>query len=203
LFSLKSEASYHYKKRACPAQAFFAGAILKSQMSKTTKKLKIMKKIMFTAALFLMGFTAFCQEEENGTIYIKHPYIDVVNQADKGYETQDWAALQNLYSDTAKWWASGMHDFIPISDAMQNWKKDFEFFDNVQQVPQGYPDYLHYKKGDVQVVQSWWTWTGKSKKTGEVVKVPMVIFDEFNADGKISREYIYGDFSKLTQEEGM
>lgn len=73
----------------------------------------------------------------------------------------------------------------------------FEHFDDVKQVQFGYPDYLHYKKDDSKIVQSWWTWSGKSKKTGEVVKVPMVMFDEFNADGKISREYIFGDFSKI------
>ena len=46
-------------------------------------------------------------------------------------------------------------------------------------------------------VQSWWTWSGKSKKTGEVLKVPMVVFDAFNTDGKIVNEGIYGDFSKM------
>jgi hypothetical protein len=166
------------------------------------KILKKMKKIFITAALFLSAITAFCQEEENGTIYIKHPYIDVVNQSSAAYENQDWNSLTNLYSDTAKWWASGMKKFIPIADAMNERKKDFQYFDSVKQVPQGYPDYLHYKKGDAKIVQSWYTWTGKSKKTGEMIKVPIVVFDEFNADGKISLEYIYGDFSKVVQEEG-
>jgi ketosteroid isomerase-like protein len=162
-----------------------------------------MKKIMITGALFLLGLTAFCQQEENGTIYIKHPYIDAVNNATKAYEGQDWAAMKNFYSDTAKWLVSGMPKFIPIADAMKEWKGDFEHFDGVKQVPQGYPDYLHYKKEDAKIVQSWWTWTGKSKKTGEVYKIPMVMFDEFNNDGKIVREYIYGDFSKVTKEAGM
>jgi len=161
-----------------------------------------MKKIFITAILFLSAITAICQEEENGTIYIKHPYIDVVNQSVAAYENQDWSTLTNLYADTAKWWAAGMPKFIPIADAMNDWKKDFQYFDSVKQVPQGYPDYLHYKKGDAKIVQSWYTWTGKSKKTGEVIKIPIVVFDEFNADGKISLEYIYGDFSKVVQEEG-
>ncbi|MEO6837718.1 MAG: nuclear transport factor 2 family protein [Ginsengibacter sp.] len=160
-----------------------------------------MKRIMITAALFLVGITAFCQEETNGTIYIKHPYIDVVNNVTKAYESQDWATAKDLYSDTAKWWASGMEKPIPIADAMHEWKKDFEHFDDVKQITQGYPDYLHYKKDDDKTVQSWWTWTGKSKKTGEVIKVPMVVFDMFNADGKISMELIYGDFSKVAKEE--
>ncbi|MEO6905893.1 MAG: nuclear transport factor 2 family protein [Ginsengibacter sp.] len=156
-----------------------------------------MKKILLTAALFLFGMTAFCQQEENGTIYIKHPYIDVVNNATKAYEAQDWATLNTIYSDTAKWWASGMEKFIPIADAEKMWHSDFVKFDNIKQTPQGYPDYLHYKKDNSMYVQSWWTWTGKSKKTGEIIKAPMVVFDEFNTDGKIVLEMIYGDFSKM------
>jgi hypothetical protein len=31
-------------------------------------------------------------------------------------------------------------------------------------------------------------------------KFSMVMFDEFNADGKISLEYIFGDFSKTAME---
>ena len=161
--------------------------------------MKKMKKIIFlTTALFLFTITVFCQQEEtNGTIYIKHPYIDVVNNATKAYESQDWATLNTIYSDTAKWWASGMEKFIPIADAMKMWHGDFEKFNDIKQIPQGYPDYLHYKKDNAMDVQSWWIWTGKSKKTGEVIKAPMVVFDEFNTDGKIVMEMIYGDFSKM------
>jgi hypothetical protein len=114
-----------------------------------------MKKNMITGALFLLGLTAFCQQEENGTIYIKHPYIDAINNATKAYEGQDWAAMKNFYSDTAKWLLSGMPKFIPIADAMKEWKGDFEHFDGVKQVPQGYPDYLHYKnegRGNVEII---------------------------------------------------
>ncbi len=159
-----------------------------------------MKKLLMTTALFLLGIIAFGQMEENGIIYVKHPNIDVVNNANKAYESQDWGSINNYYADTAKWWASGMEDFITLSEAIKSWKSDFEHFDDVKQIPQGYPDYLQYKMGDAKIVQSWWIWTGKSKKTGKDVRVRMVMFDEFNADGKISREYIYGDFSKLTQE---
>ena len=159
-----------------------------------------MKKIIVTLGLFFLGITAFCQQEENGTIYIKHPNIDAVNNSVKAYMAKDVATLKNIYSDTAKFWASGMEKFIPIADAMKMWMTDFDYYDDVAQKEFGYPDYLHYKKEDTKVVQSWWTWSGKSKKTGEVVKIPMVAFDDFNNDGKIVREYIYGDFSKMVKE---
>ena len=156
-----------------------------------------MKRIIVTLSLFLIGIAAFSQQEENGTIYIKHPYIDVVNNATKAYLAKDLATLKTIYSDTAKWWASGMEKFIPIADAMKSWIGDFDKYDDIKQTPVGYPDYLHYIKDNSMIVQSWWNWSVKSKKTGKVMTAPMVVFDEFNADGKIVREYIYGDFSKM------
>jgi hypothetical protein len=159
-----------------------------------------MKKISITAALLLLAITAFCQQEENGTIYIKHPYIDVVNQANKDYLANNFTTIPNYYADSAKWWVSGLPAFIPIADAVKMWKSDFDKFSDIKQTPMGYPDFLHYTKENAMIVQSWWIWSGNSKKTGEVIKVPMVMFDEFNADGKISREYIYGDFSKMAMQ---
>jgi Domain of unknown function (DUF4440) len=155
-----------------------------------------MKKIFVIIGLFLAAGTAFCQQEENGIIYIKHPNIDAVNKTVKAYLQKDMAAMKTLYSDTAKWWASGMPKSIPIAEAMKLWMTDFDVYDSINQKQVGYPDYLHYKDADSKIVQSWWTMSGKSKKTGEVVRVPMFVLDDFNEDGKIIRESIYGDFSK-------
>ena len=159
-----------------------------------------MKKIFLTTGLFLLATAAFCQEEENGTIYIKHPYIDAVNKAQDAYLKKDEATLKMIYSDTAKFVASGMPKWIAIADGIKMWMSDFDYYTEIAQKPVGYPDYLHYKDADTRVVQSWWTWTGKSKKTGEVVKIQMVMFDDFNTAGKIVRESVYGDFSKLVKE---
>lgn len=155
-----------------------------------------MKRLLITATLFLVGITAFCQQETNGTIYIKHPYIDVVNQVAKAYIDNDAATYKKMYADTALYWVSGLEKFIPIADGFKRWEKDFEDFTDIDMKPIGYPDFLHYKKDNTMVVQSWWTWSGKRKSTGEVVKIPMSMFNDFNKDGKIVREYIFGDFSK-------
>ena len=155
-----------------------------------------MKNFIVIAALFLTSGSAFCQQEENGIIYIKHPNIDAVNNTVKAYLQKDIATLKTLYSDTARWWASGMPKNIPIAEAMKLWMTDFDVYDSIKQKQVGYPDYLHYKDADSKTVQSWWTMSGKSKKTGEVVRVPMFVLDDFNVDGKIISESIYGDFSK-------
>ncbi|MDQ6725683.1 MAG: hypothetical protein M3066_05910, partial [Actinomycetota bacterium] len=68
------------------------------------------------------------------------PYIDAVNNATKAYLAKDLATLKTIYSDTAKWWASGMEKSIPISDAMKSWMADFDKFDDIKQTTQGYPD---------------------------------------------------------------
>jgi hypothetical protein len=158
-----------------------------------------MKKVIVTAGLFISGIAAFCQQEENGTVYIKHPYIDAINNSAKAYETKDVPTLKTLYSDTATYWMSGMKKRIPIGEAFKSWMSDFDVYDSIMQKPFGYPDYIHYKDEDQKIVQSWWTLSGKSKKSGQTVKVPIVIFDDFNNDGKIVREAIYGDFSEWSQ----
>lgn len=160
-----------------------------------------MKKIVLTAAIFLFGMAAFCQKEEkNGTIYIKHPYIDVVNQATKAYLAKDDATNKQIYADTARWWSSGMSKPIGLADAIKEWDSDFDYYDSIKVTPVGYPDYLHYIDKDTKIVQSWWKWSGKSKKTGDVVTVDFVQFDEFNNNGKITFESIYGDFSKMVKQ---
>lgn len=159
-----------------------------------------MKKILTTIALFLFVTTAFCQKEEkNGTIYIKHANITSVLNSTKAYLEKDVATNRKLFSDKATFWVSGMEKQIPIEDAFKLWTSDFDFYDDIKVEVVGYPDYLHYLDKDQRYVQSWWKWSGKSKKTGEIITVNYVQFDKFDAAGKIIFESIYGDFSKMVK----
>jgi hypothetical protein len=160
-----------------------------------------MKKIILMLSLVLMGFAGFSQKEEkNGTIYIKHPFIDLVNKSVKAYLDKDVATNTAIFADTARYWVTGMAKPVPIAEAFKMWTSDFDYYDNINLKVVGYPDYLAYKDHDTKVVQSWWTWSGKSKKTGEVVSISMVQFDNFNKDGKIEFESLYGDFSKMVKD---
>jgi hypothetical protein len=159
-----------------------------------------MKKIYLTLSLFIVGITAFSQTvKENGTIYINHPYIDVVNNTVKAYLAKDDAANMKLYADTATWWASNMPKPVAIKEAIKMWDTDFDYYDSIKITTVGYPDYLHYIDHDSKIVQSWYQWAGKSKKTGAWVKVDYVQFDDFNKDGRIDWEGIYGDWSKMVK----
>ena len=160
-----------------------------------------MRKIILSTVLFLFAIAAFSQKEEkNGTIYIKHHYIDVVNNTTKAYLAKDEAANKTYYADTARFWISGMPKWIKIDEAFKMWKSDFDFYDSIKVTTVGYPDYLHYLDQDTKTVQSWWRWSGRSKKTGEKVVIDYVQFDNFNNAGKITEESIYGDFSKMVKE---
>lgn len=154
-----------------------------------------MKKSFVLLAMFIVTFCAFSQSETNGTLYIKHPYIDVVDKVQQAYLAQDLGKIKTYYADSAMFWVSGLPEFIPIADAFSMWMNDFKVFDSIKQTPQGYPDYLQYKKEDAKIVQSWWNLSAISKQTGEKITLPIVMFDEFDKDGKITREYIFGDFS--------
>ena len=144
-----------------------------------------MKKILFSTALFLLVMAAFSQEKRNGDIYMEHPYIDIVNKSVKAYLDNDIATNTKIFSDTAKFWASGMQKRIPMAEALKGWARDFELYDSIALIKVGYPDYLAYKDQDAKTVQSWWIWSGKSKKTHQVLRIRCVQFDDFNKDGKI------------------
>ena len=160
-----------------------------------------MRKIILACLLFLIGMSGFSQNEEaNGTIYIKHPFIDIVNKSMKAYIDRDIPTNTALFADTATVWFSGIEKPFPIKDALNEWATDHDYYDSINVAKVGYPDYLHYKDKDQKYVQSWWTWSGKSKKTGEVVKINFVQFDRFNNEGKIEAEMLYGDFSKLVKK---
>lgn len=156
------------------------------------------KNILTIAGLFLFGISSFSQQK-NGTIYIKHPNIDAVLKSNESYLRRDSVTNMRFYSDTAKVWVSGMEKPISIKEAVPMFMSDHDYYDSIKLIPNGYPDYLEYDKDNSKVVQSWWTWSGKSKKTGETVKIPVVQFDDFK-NGKIVFESIYGDFSKMKKD---
>jgi hypothetical protein len=160
-----------------------------------------MRQIILTISLLQLAFTGFAQEERNGDIYNKHPYIEVVNKSVKAYLERDIATNTKIFADTAKFWVTGMSKPIPITEAFKMWSGDFNYFDSIKLKVVGYPDYLAYKDGDAKIVQSWWTWYGKSKKSGETIRVDFVQFDSFNKEGKIDFESLYGNFDKMMAEE--
>ena len=76
-----------------------------------------------------------------------------------------------IFADTAKFWLNGMAKSMGKADIFKMWASDFDYYSDIKLKTVGNPDYLAYKDKDQKVVQSWWTWSGVSKKTGALVNI--------------------------------
>ena len=110
-----------------------------------------MKSIVAGFCLLLISTTGFSQKpERNGDIFIKHPYIEIVNKTNMAYLANDTTANRTFYADTARFWASGMTKSVSYPENLKHWTDDFSYYDSVRLVPTGYPDYLAYKDGKIE-----------------------------------------------------
>lgn len=128
----------------------------------------------------------------NGKVYINHPYISTVRKAMNAFVAKDVDTWTSFYSPKARFTNLSMqvNESMSLEEykvAMSNmfFKEDFKF--KVEQV--GYPDCLHYEKGDAWVVYSWWKMM--FKKDGKVYEYPFMLSHSFNDEGIIVHEYIY------------
>jgi len=139
--------------------------------------------------------------QENGKIYINHPYIITVRKLANAYCAKNLTAMTEFYSPDATFSNSTMK--WGESDDLTKHKKDlegqFERSDNIKMKQVGYPDCIYYAKGDVYVVYSWWVWSGISKKDGKKVEFPLMLADSFNKDGKIVSEEAYYSSNHFTK----
>jgi hypothetical protein len=151
-----------------------------------------MKKLLI-AVFTLLACNAFAQgPQKNGTIFKDHPYITIVNNSNDLFLKQDWDGMAKLYADTAKFYDPSSTKGISLTDEKKGWADIYNGWEQISVTKQGYPDGLQYDK-DPFTVQSWWAITAVNKKTKKTAKVYMVMFDEFNKDGKIARELSYYD----------
>ena len=129
--------------------------------------------------------------QENGKIYINHPYIITVRKAVNAYCAKNLAALSEYYSPDATFSNSTMKWGESTDLAAQ--KKELETIfaktDNIKIRQVGYPDCIYYAKGDSYVVYSWWIWSGTSKADGKKTEFPLMLSHSFDKEGKIVSEF--------------
>ncbi len=125
---------------------------------------------------------------KNGIIYDNHEYINAVKMIFAAYENGDLKMVYNFFDDNARFRNSSM---IP-SDEPQTLKifkeKYIDFLENFEIISidmNGYPDYLHYERGDINLVQSWWTFRLIRKFDNKEISVPAYYTHTFNKEGKI------------------
>ena len=170
--------------------------------------LRIMKKLLLI--ILICSNVAIAQKKvKNGVIYKEHPYIEAVKQLAALYEKGDADAMAKFYADSAL--AYGMTRYnvdtskvaqlsVPpgksLAGVKAGWQNIFDNWEQIKMRPIGTPDGLAYDNQPF-MVQSWWLLTLVNKKTKKVAKVEMVLFDQFNKDGKIAIQIEFYDPASL------
>lgn len=167
-----------------------------------------MKKLLLII-LIAGSVSAFGQKVKNGVIYKEHPYINIVKQLAGLYEQEDIAGMAKLYADTAKIYGMTRYHVdtaqvaqwsVPppkgLAGAKAGWQQVFDNWEQIKMRPIGTLDGLAYANGAF-TVQSWWLFTLVNKKTKKVAKVELVLFTQFNKEGKIATQIEFYDPTSL------
>lgn len=131
--------------------------------------------------------------QENGKIFINHPYINTVRKYVNAYCAENLTALAENYSPDATFSNSTMKwgESNDVAKHKKDLEGQFANNDNIKMKQVGYPDCIYYAKDNIYVVYSWWIWSATSKKDGKKVEMPLLLSDSFGADGKIVSEEAY------------
>jgi ketosteroid isomerase-like protein len=131
--------------------------------------------------------------QENGKIYINHPYIITVRKYINAYCAKNIVAMSEFYSPDAVFSNSTMKwgESMDLEANKKDLEQQFAKFDNIKMRQVGYPDCIYYAKNDSYVVYSWWVWSGISKANGKKIESPVMLSYSFNKEGKIVSEEAY------------
>ena len=132
-------------------------------------------KIKLTLLTLALCTGLFAQKKKNGTIYIEHPAIDVVNQMYEAVNTKDSLKLASLIADDFKGYsgdemnkdaeAATKEEFLQNVSAWQTYNRYF----TLKQTDNGYPDAVEYKDetfSSLTWVYAWEKMTGVGGTTG-------------------------------------
>ena len=135
---------------------------------------------------------------KNGVIYKDHPYIGVVRKIYYHLEHGNLKGVFQDFSPNARIYDSNLLDkeYRTLEEHIQNVTNVFTQFEMISIDEVGYPDYIDYE-GSGGVVFSWSLFTFKNKKTSEIKTMKVHSQISFNEEGKIIREDLYYNATKL------
>jgi ketosteroid isomerase-like protein len=158
-----------------------------------------MKKLTLVA-LFFTVFISHAQKKSNGTVYINHPAIEVVDEYTKTVNSGDLNKLDafladdfRAYNSTTDNQYSKGQDKTAFLKRIKSWRESIDYF-AIKPANGAYPDAIEYKDDalkDVVWVQAWDEVKGVHKKTG--VKINMNLHRSFviNKANKIKTIFVY------------
>lgn len=164
-----------------------------------------MKKQTLLLVLALISiFSTFAQKKTNGTVYIDHPAITVVEDMTKAYVSGDSTKVASYLADDFKAYngvstntnAKGQ-DKATFAGSAKGWNNALDYF-SITRTKGAYPDAIEYTENnqkDVVWVQTWEDLKGVHKKTGVKVNMPSHRLIVLNKDNKIQTIINYNNQS--------
>ncbi len=165
-----------------------------------------MKRFVLIACM-MTTIVVFAQKKKNGTIFIDHPVIQLVEDMQKAFVAGDTTKVASFLADDFTYMRGNDSRY---RDGTPGTKSDFlseaAFWHNnienlqIERFPNSYPDALEYKESGMWV-QTWEMMRGMHKNTGVKMDMPIHRLFKFNEDNKIAVLINYYD-QRIFQEIG-
>ena len=163
---------------------------------KTNNQFYRSMKTKLTLITVMMFSLLFAQKKKNGTIYIEHPYIEIVDEFNNAFVTGNLEKIKSLVTDDFSWRNSTMRtkpgelrQLLGRSNYLSKNIKDFE----IKHYGGSYPDVFEYKKDKIVDVMTYTWLTGYDKNTGVSLNMPRYASFRINDSGKIASISIMDD----------
>lgn len=150
--------------------------------------------------MMTMTMMSFSQKKANGTIYVDHPSIAIVQAMTTAFVAGDTDKVASLltadfkaYNGTSTNANDKGMDKASFAKSAKTWHDQLDYFSIVNSKG-AYPDALEYKddtQKDVVWVQDWQDLKGVDKKTGVKVSMPMHRLYTVTKDNKIKSVITY------------
>lgn len=158
-----------------------------------------MKKLTLVVLLFTMSIS-YSQKKSNGTVYINHPAINVVDAYTKTVNSGNLDKLDAFFADDFKAYNSTTDnqyskgtDKTAFVKRIKSWRENIDYF-AITPAKGAYPDAIEYKddaQKDVVWVQCWDEVKGVHKKTGVKINMNLHRLFVINKANKIKTIFIY------------
>lgn len=158
-----------------------------------------MKKLTLVVLLFTMSIS-YAQKKSNGTVYINHPAIDVVDAYTKTVNSGNLDKLDAFFADDFKAYNSTTDnqyskgtDKTAFVKRIKSWRENIDYF-AITPANGAYPDAIEYKddaQKDVVWVQCWDEVKGVHKKTGVKINMNLHRLFVINKANKIKTIFVY------------
>ena len=144
-------------------------------------------KTKITLLLFVASTLVFAQKKKNGTIFIEHPGIEIVNEFNKAFVEGDVEKLKSLVTEDFKWWQMNAMNTKPLT--MKNLLNRSTYLSEnvlglkIEDRGSAYSDAMEYGKDNLNVY-TYQILKGFDKNTGYKFEIPRNSIFFFSKDGK-------------------